>query len=154
MAIEIPDPMFEAEVRRILAKPTGDIMQSDVAGIARLTVSRLGIADLTGIEHFAALEALDCKRNQLTSIDISNNPMLKSLDCSWNEIRTLDVSKNLHLENISCQNNQLTSLDATKNTELSSLCCYNNLFPDASAIAVSEDTNFLSVVISAYEDLM
>lgn len=152
VAVEFPDLNFEAEIRRILRKPTGDIMMSDIAVITRLIVSGLEIKDLTGIEHFVLLEELDCKRNQLVGLDVSHNTLLKSLDCSWNQLETLDVSQNVSLERLSCENNRLTSLDATKNTALSALCCYNNLFPDDSAITVSEVIDFFEVVVSIYSN--
>jgi len=154
VAIKIPDANFEAEVRRILEKSTGNIMLSDIADITKLTVSGLGIEDLTGIEHFVSLERLDCKRNQLTSLDISQNTMLEWLDCSWSQLETLDVSNNVFLKSLSCENNQLMFLDVTKNIELSMLCCYNNLFADDSAIAVNGNFGFPYVFISKYSDLM
>ena len=154
VAVEFPDPNFETEIRKILGNPTGDIMTSDVQDITRLIVSGLDIKDLTGLEHFVALEELDCKRNLLTRIDIHRNTMLKSLDCSWNQLEMLDVSSNPSLERLSCENNRLASLDLTKNTALSMLCCYNNLFPDDSAIAASETANFTNGFVTTYDDLM
>lgn len=44
--------------------------------ITALVVSDKGISDLTGIELFPALQYLYADRNQLTELDISNNPML------------------------------------------------------------------------------
>ena len=115
-------------------------MASDVACITTLIVSRLGIKDLTGIEHFVSLEQLDCKRNQLTKLDISKNTMLKALDCSWNQLQTLDVSNNASLAMLLCDNNQLSYLNTIFNTELLELECYNNSFTDDSAVTVHEVT--------------
>lgn len=63
-------------MRKIIRKPTGDILASNVAGIATLEVSYLDIADLTGIEHFTALRELDCSMNRLSMLDVSHNPLV------------------------------------------------------------------------------
>jgi hypothetical protein len=87
--VHFPDPNFEAAVRELIGKPVeeGDLLAGDLAGITRLDVSGRGIADLTGIEYFAALEWLDCSDNRLTTLDLSHNPALKKLYCSGNLIR-------------------------------------------------------------------
>lgn len=42
------------------------------------------IADLTGIEHFTALDLLWCEENKLTSLDMSRNTALSSFGCAYN----------------------------------------------------------------------
>lgn len=39
--------------------------------VSELNCSGLGIADLTGIEHFTQLVALNCENNELTALDVS-----------------------------------------------------------------------------------
>ena len=43
VVIQIPDPIFEAVVRGIIEKTTGDITANDVAEITSLDVKQLGI---------------------------------------------------------------------------------------------------------------
>ena len=62
----------------------------------------------------------------LTSLDISNNPILKYLYCNDNELTGLDISNNPELYNLKCYNNKLTSLDVSNNLNLGFLYCYNN----------------------------
>ena len=69
---------------------------------------------------------LDCTKNQLTSLDVSNNTELIVLYCYINQIRSLDVSKNTKLETLVCFTNQLTSLDVSNNTALKTLQCNDN----------------------------
>ena len=57
-----------------------------------------------------ALSYLSCSDNQLTTLNVSNNPALIALDCSGNQITNLDVSSN--------------------NTRLTYLYCYNNKIRD------------------------
>ena len=84
------------------------------------------IASLAGIEHFTELTYLSCDYNQLTSLDISNNPALAYLYCRDNQFTTLDISNNPALIGLGCDNNRLTELDVSKNTGLTSLICSSN----------------------------
>ncbi|MBQ7577327.1 MAG: putative Ig domain-containing protein, partial [Synergistaceae bacterium] len=86
----------------------------------------MNIASLKGIEFFTALTSLDCKHNQLTALDTSNNTALTHLDCGDNKLTTLDVSKNTALIYLDCGGNKLTTLDVSSNTALSVLDCRAN----------------------------
>ena len=44
------------------------------------------VADMTGIEHFTALEVLKCNGQVITALDLSKNTRLISVDCSNNRI--------------------------------------------------------------------
>jgi len=122
--------------------PTGNIV-----GVTNLDIQNLSISDLTGIEDFVALTALDCSDNNLTDIDVTKNTALMilwfsnnlvssidvtknvnliSLVCSYNLISNLNLSLNPSLNVLVCENNQLSALDVTKNTNLSILTCENN----------------------------
>lgn len=47
-----------------------------VTSITFMDCSIQNISDLTGIEHFTALQILSCGSNQLTSLNVSNNTAL------------------------------------------------------------------------------
>ncbi|WP_109851266.1 immunoglobulin-like domain-containing protein [Aquimarina sp. AU58] len=123
------------------------VTTSRIEGVTDLDISRLLIADATGLGDFAALQNFTCfensitsidlskntalqtinvGKNSLTSLDLSGNLMLTSLSCSRNEITTLNVSQNTMLETLGCSNNQLSSLDVTNNDALKNLYCYSN----------------------------
>lgn len=72
------------------------------------------------------LKILRFHQNSLTSLDISNNTALQYLSCGQNQLTSLDVSNNTSLERLECYANQLTSLDVSNNRELKNLICYNN----------------------------
>lgn len=105
-----------------------------IATYSWLDVSGREIKSLDGIELFTGLIELDCWNNQLTTLDISNNPLLRSLHCGNNQLTTLDVSSNSLLRNLDCGNsdndgwskNQITSLDVSNNPALESLHCGGN----------------------------
>lgn len=94
--------------------------------VTSLVIIDKGISDLTGIELFPALEYLYADRNQLTEMDISNNPMLVYVSCGVNQLSALDVIKNPALEELFCQNNQITDLDLSGNPYLRNLVCFGN----------------------------
>lgn len=144
--IHFPDRNFEAKVRSIIGKPMGDIWASDVGKITDLEISTLGITDLTGIEYFVSLEALDCAWNNVANIDLSANTELRKLDCVGNELTTLDLSKNAKLVWLNVFDNDLISLDLSHNTELTWLNCGEN---QLSALDVSKNTLIEELYCSA-----
>lgn len=94
--------------------------------VTSLTVSDKSLSDLSGIEYFVNLISLDCKKNNLTSLDVSNLTKLTALTCNDNQLASLDVSSLTNLSNLYCQYNQLTTLDVSQNTALWNLNCSNN----------------------------
>ena len=84
--------------------------------------------DLTSlnVSNNPKLKSLESLRNKLKSIDVSKNLELTELNCTWNQLKSLDVSKNTLLENLACENNQLKSLDVRNNTKLMSLFLRSN----------------------------
>lgn len=107
----------------------------------------LNIQDLTGLEAFMNISALDCNSNQLTTLDVSkntnlltiichnnklntlnldNNPGLIGVDCSHNLIGSLDLSHNPELGQLDARFNRLTSLDIHKNSAMTGIGCASN----------------------------
>ncbi len=122
-----PDAVFHEYVAACFDTDKNGILSAEeISAVTTIDVPDKGISDLTGIEHFTALETLSCQNNQLTSLDVSNNTVLWHLNCSNNKLITLDVSNNTALESLFCDLNQLTSLDLSNNTVLWHLDCYNN----------------------------
>jgi len=134
----------------------GLISYEEAEAMISITVSKKGITDMTGIEAFVNLETLNCAGNRLTTLDlsknillkevvtgysiawnsgpgnnltnldVSNNPELIKLDCSWNELTDLDVSNNAALEELNCEFNYIERLDLSGNPALIKLSCSVN----------------------------
>lgn len=128
--VNIPDSNFKYY---LLSEPAintngdGDIQVSEASTYAgSINAGMKGIADLTGIETFTALTHLDCRNNQLTSLNISFNTALTFFDCFNNSLTHLNVSANTALNTLVCSSNQLTTLDVSANTALTFLGCNNN----------------------------
>ena len=147
----VPDDIFEAYLE---SNGQGNgianddyVTTSNISNDTSLTLYMMNISDLTGIEDFISLTKLNCRYNQLTSIDVSNstaltylgldenqltslnvsnNPALTYLNCSDNQLLSLDVSNNTALVEFNCGDNQITSLDVSNSTALVELACYGN----------------------------
>ncbi len=145
----VPDDNFEAylEANGMGNGTANDnyVYTANIENVTNLDVHSQNIADLTGIEDFSALQTLNCSRNQLTNLDVSQNTNLQTLSASYNNLSVLDVSQNtnlttlyassnnintLHLSNsitmLYCGNNQLTSLDVSALSQLTNLSCNDN----------------------------
>ena len=99
----IPDNNFLSALIDLGVDANGDgiISPQEAEAIKSLEVGGVSIADLTGIEAFANLEHLDCRGNQLTNLDVSNNTALAILLCGWNQLISLDVSNSIALTELS-----------------------------------------------------
>ncbi|KGO01459.1 leucine-rich repeat domain-containing protein [Porphyromonas sp. COT-290 OH3588] len=69
---------------------------------------------------------LNCSGNELTHLDLSQNPELRVLFCGENELEKLDLTSSHELEALYCGDNKLTSLDASANGDLRLLYCNRN----------------------------
>ncbi len=82
------------------------------------------IASLQGIEFFTNLNVLNCNRNKLTSVNLSNNKQLEWLIIYSNQLTSLDMTSNTRLKYLRCwQNTTMTSLNVAGLTQLIELDC-------------------------------
>lgn len=125
-ATTFPDANFRNAILEEDYGADGLLTDAEIASIKVLDVEELEIQSLKGIEYFTALTRLNCRFNELTSLDVSRNTALKSLNCSDNELTSLDVSRNTALTTLNCNSNKLTSLDVSRNTALTELKCLSN----------------------------
>ncbi len=108
----------------------------------------IGVESLSGIEHFTNLTFLNCSKNDLktlalteanaelrelycydcglTSLDVSALGKLDTLCCYSNRLETLIVSHNPDLVWLDCGYNRLNAIDVSKNTDLEYLHCEHN----------------------------
>ena len=128
--IPVPDINFENALVNLgidLNGLNGNIEIANAQGVTSLDVSGQNISDLSGIEAFTNLTALDCRNNQLTSLNLNANTSLSLLICNNNQLTSLNTTQIPALSQLICNNNQITSLDLSLNTSLSLINCSNNL---------------------------
>jgi Leucine-rich repeat (LRR) protein len=93
-----------------------------------LAVENMGIKDLTGINDFVNLRSLNCAKNQITELDLSNLNYLEELECWSNKLSNLNLSELENLRHLNCNNNQISQLNLSNLNYLEELeCTRNNL---------------------------
>ena len=101
------------------------------------------LTSLRGIEYFEALTKLNCNRNSLPELDVSQNTELTELRCEYNSLTELDISQNTELTELRCEYNSLTKLDVSQNTELTVLRCQ---YTSLTELDVSQNTKLTTLV--------
>ncbi|MBM6916387.1 InlB B-repeat-containing protein, partial [Gemmiger formicilis] len=120
----------------------GSLSAEELAAVTKLDLSGQNIADLTGIEHFTALESLNVSNNRLTKLDVRANTRLRYLYCATNFLTSLDVTRCAELIDLNCERNQLTTLDLSGNPKLQQLYCRHNFL---SALDVSHNLELVFI---------
>ncbi|MFD1162240.1 hypothetical protein ACFQ2E_07415, partial [Hwangdonia seohaensis] len=126
----IPDDNFEQALIDLGYDNVLDnyVQTNNITGITYLDLRFKNISDLTGIEAFTGLTNLNCSFNDISALDVSNNPLLNTLACAFNELSALDLSNNVALNYLDCGFNTIISLDLSNNSALSVLYSdFNNL---------------------------
>ena len=145
-----PDDAFRTFVANYDTDKNNLLSPEELATVTKMECRDLGIADLTGIAYFTALEELNCTDNRLTKLDVSQNTALKKLYCGKNQLTSLNVSANTELKKLYCFKNRLAALDVSKNTELNTLNCSRNQLTSLNLSANTKLTD-LDTEDNAYE---
>ncbi|WP_142786019.1 T9SS type A sorting domain-containing protein [Changchengzhania lutea] len=150
----VPDNNFE---KALIALGYDDVLDDyvptgNISGVTVLDVSDRSIEDLTGIASFSALTTLDCRKNNLTNLDLGGNTSLAWLNCSRNNLGSLDLGNNISLFYLNTASNSLSSLDVSNNLLLIRLFCnYNNLL--SLDVKNGNNTNFTAFNATNNPDL-
>ncbi|MCC2231870.1 leucine-rich repeat protein [Lachnospiraceae bacterium CLA-AA-H215] len=121
-----PDGNFREVVAAFDKNEDEVLSQSEISSVVSIVCSEKEISSLKGIEYFKELRKLDCSKNSLEELDISNNYNLVSLNCYCNYwIESLDTSNNLLLTDLNCSVCPIGSMDLSKNIMLESLDCFD-----------------------------
>lgn len=83
--------------------------------IRELYVEGTGIDETFDASSYSLLEVLNCSRNDIESLKISQNTNLIELYCSENKISSLNLTSNSKLEKLNCSNNSISSLILNSN---------------------------------------
>ena len=160
----IPDPVFENALISMGIDTngmTGNILNTDAAGVTNLIIKNMGISDLSGIEAFVDIVMLDCEDNLLTSLDLTFNTKLNTLDCHGNLLSSLNIQSNTMLQTLACMDNQLNAIDLSKNLFLSDLSCQGNLITELDLTnntelfqIVTHDNNLTSITFPSTQNVL
>lgn len=120
---EGPWSIFEPE-----EDPEGKLKTLDVSKNVNLTILYCGFNQLTSLDvtNNPKIEQLRCAGYNLNSLDVSKNTELIEFEAYNNRLSSIDVSNNPELEYIDLTNNQIKSIDVSKNLELERITCSDN----------------------------
>ena len=121
-----PDANFRNWIKSQYYGSDGVLTAEEIASVKTMNIYDKYIESLQGIEFFTALTALECQRNQLTSLDVSKNTALTTLSAFDNQLTSLNVNGCAALTVLSCSGNRLSSLTTFGCTSLTNLTCYSN----------------------------
>ncbi|MEM6720787.1 MAG: hypothetical protein AAF611_15765 [Bacteroidota bacterium] len=103
----------------------GQVPTALIENIVNLEMINIGVADLTGIQDFAALEELNVTGNSIDILDLSANINLIKVNCEANGINSINLTGLTALEEFIGRFNGYTALDVSTNTSLITLYCNN-----------------------------
>ncbi len=156
--VSIPDAALAVLVRTELGlAANAAITTADMRRLTSLgggSARRLGISNLTGLEHATNLESLTLPRNNISDLSpLENLTSLRSLSLSRNSISNLTPLTNLTgLTSLGLKQNSISDLSPLSGlTKLNSLVLKNNSFTDVSPLGnlVAEDgtTNLATLLL-------
>lgn len=125
--INFPDKVFKKYLVDNFDKDgDNEISLTEALSITSICCSKRGIKSIEGIEYLPNLEILDCSKNDIENIDISENNKLKYLGCYSNPINSLNLTNNPFLNTLYCGNCNIDDLDCSQNKDLKILSCRFN----------------------------
>jgi phosphodiesterase/alkaline phosphatase D-like protein len=136
--VTFSDPNLELAVRLWLLKFSGDIYESDLAGITYLIAPSFGITDLSGLEHCTSLKVLSLPSNQISDITpLASLTALTTLNLSDNQISDITPLAGLSdLISLNLSNNQIGCVASLAElTSLTSLNLDGNEISDITPLA-------------------
>lgn len=118
-ATNFPDGAFRQYVADNFDKDKdGALNQTERNAVKEIRIIGSGCTSLQGLKYFSQLTDLLCGNNNLTELDVSENPELVRLICYNNSLTSLNLNKNTKLGSLNCNNNKLTVLNLRENKSL------------------------------------
>ena len=131
--INFPDPAFRNYISQKVdyIETDGYLSESEIMHHAtHFNLYNLGISSLEGIQCFPYLEVLHAQVNNLTEVDLSNNPELKDVCLNSNQLTSINVKYNLELVELEITNMDIPSIDISRNSKLEVLVCDDTLITE------------------------
>ena len=107
------DEILENHVREKLNIPTGDITSTDMLDLYLLSISELGVTDLTGLEYAQGLAEFTLARENVKSLEpLKNLASLERFSLRYSEIEELPIefSQDVNLNHVSIVNTQINDV--------------------------------------------
>lgn len=109
--LDIPDAAFNAYlVKNYDTNGNGRMSRGEMSAIEHLNCAGLGIASLKGIEYCDKLIYLDCSRNNLTELNVTECMKLQTLKAEECALTFMHLSNNRELTEIRLNDNPLQTV--------------------------------------------
>lgn len=122
-----PDQNFRECIQRFDLNHDNYLDEKELNVVTELNVFEKRMTDLKGLEFFKNLKVLNCAKNKLKYLDVSQNTKLEELYCSSNSIMELDVSNNLALRVLDANGNNLIFVDLSHNIHIERVSLWENV---------------------------
>lgn len=93
-----PDEHFRQHILESVDINRNNLLEGEELLMTTLDISSQSIADLTGIEYFDKLVALNAFGNQLEAVDLSLLPQLKKINLAQNKLTDLKLAEDADLQ--------------------------------------------------------
>jgi Leucine-rich repeat (LRR) protein len=145
--VAIPDANFERALVNLNFDDVvdGEVEKNRIDLVTELIINDNDISDLSGISAFSALENLNVRDNQLTSLDVSNNSSLLFVWAEGNQLGTVNVNGLSSLEKLGLERNNISQISVSTNTALQLLTLAENRLE---SIDVSSNTALTDFTVS------
>jgi len=107
---------------------------TSVDQLTTLSCDNLGINDLSGLEQLTSLTVLSINSNNLTSIDLTQNPQLQVVSLQVNQLTSVNLSNSSALRTLDLSTNQLSFVDLSGAPLLEILALDRNQFTSINLI--------------------
>jgi len=118
---------------------------TSVDQLTTLSCDNLGINDLSGLEQLTSLTVLSINSNNLTSIDLTQNPQLQVVSLQVNQLTSVNLSNSSALRTLDLSTNQLSFVDLSGAPLLEILALDRNQFTSINLIN-TPNLNSLSMI--------
>lgn len=118
--VDIPDPAFKQHLIDIGVDSNvdGEIQEIEAESVESLSLSAIGMSDLSGIEAFSNLRFLDCNGNEIVQVNMSDLKSVDTLILSHNAIQKLEVVGENDLRYLDIGQNPLKELDIAEESKI------------------------------------
>ncbi len=144
--INFPDPAFRNYISEKVdyIEKDGYLSETEIMHHAtHFNLYNLGISSLEGIQCFPYLTTLHAQVNNLTEVDLSNNPLLEDVCLNDNQLTSINVKYNLELVELEIMDMDIPSIDLSRNSKLEVLVCSGTLITELD-VSNCPELNYLS----------
>lgn len=133
--IKFIDPNLRVFILGRDTNSDGKISKTEAEQTVNLYIRNKSVYSFDEIKYFTSITSLNLSndpfkdlgyRNQLTSLDLSQNINLNTLNCSYNSLTYLRIANLSTLVDVNLDNNNLTSLDLSGCSSLQTLALFGN----------------------------